>query len=58
MNAAELRDPSTWESVQKDQIHLQRCLAALDKIKGIAGEGSPIAAIADAAIKNKTPHYG
>ena len=57
MNAAELRDPATWEPTQKSMEHLRKCLTALEKIRGIAGSG-PIAQIAEDAMRNKAHNLG
>lgn len=50
---ASLADPTQWLSIQKMLRNGQRYATALEKIIAIAGEGSPIAAIARSALDGK-----
>lgn len=53
MNAPELSDRSQWAAVQRSMIQLQKCMSALEKIRAIAGVGSPIDKIALDAMTDK-----
>lgn len=56
-SAAEFANPATWPAAQKSALHLQKCLTALEKIRGIAGVG-PITDIANAALMDKPQSAG
>jgi hypothetical protein len=49
--------PEEMANIQKQMRHLQRCIGALEKIKGITPD-SPSAQIAEAALLNKPQAIG
>lgn len=56
MNASvlpHLADPGAQAAVQRSMSHLQKCLSALDQIRGIVEHGSPSWRLADDAIQNR-----
>lgn len=50
---ASISDPESWPAIQKTLRNSQRYAAALEKIKAIAGDGSPIGTICKQALEGK-----